>query len=83
MNDEIRINMAGCKLGYFHPIISPTGFNAGRCQNWGKWYPISHRWKRAKPLIVFPNADASFADLLEHISLALALCLSLLSQSGG
>lgn len=36
VEDELRINMAGCKLGYFHPIISPTGFNAGKCQNWGK-----------------------------------------------
>lgn len=37
VNDELRINMAGCKLGYFHPIISSTGFNAGKCDSWGTY----------------------------------------------
>jgi hypothetical protein len=32
VNDEIRIGMAGCKLGYFHPTFSAIGFNSGQCQ---------------------------------------------------
>lgn len=37
VNNEIRINVAGCKLGNFRPLISAKGFNAGQCQNW-QWF---------------------------------------------
>lgn len=49
--EEIRINMAGCKLGYFHPSISPTGFAAGACQNWVWWL------NGDPPQNIFTNSD--------------------------
>lgn len=50
-NDEIRINMAGCKLGYFHPAVSATGFAQGECQNWVWWLNGN------PPQNIFTNSD--------------------------
>jgi hypothetical protein len=32
VNNEIRITRAGLKLGYFHPVLSRRGYDAGQCE---------------------------------------------------